>query len=537
MNDLAKHLETVGEFANDHSVPAQEQYAKYHNRHAKDKSFVVGEQVIILEKDGNSKTFAQWKTGTVARVLSPYSYLVNTPNGACRHIHANKMRKFIIRNQHVGIINDRDVEFGNIEEIPVDKISTAETKMCDKLPSEKIDKITLSHLAEPQQIELLELLDEYSDCFSDTPGFCDVVEHEIITTSDFKPRQCRAYKVPEILKVEIERQVQQLVTNGFIVPSTSPMSSGVVCVVKNDKSIRLTCDYRFLNKFTVSDCQPMPNLRDSMHRVAAARCISLCDAKSGFWQLNVKKEHRWLTSFVTHHGQWEWVRLPFGLRCSANTFVRAIQVILNGIRGFSESYVDDMAILSESYQIHTKVHLRKYLDAIRESGLTLNLGKCHWAQKEIVYVGHLVGGGKHRPDPAKLLPILELKPPETKKQLRQVLGVLGFYRSYISGFADLSKCLTDLTSKNKPNVLNWSNIEQTTFDELKHRVCTAPVLSTPRCGDPFVLYTDASLFAVGCCLAQNDQLGQEHPIAYGSQKLTPTQSAWSTIEREAYAII
>ena len=69
----------------------------------------------------------------------------------------------------------------------------------------KIDKITLPHLAEPQQIELLELLDEYSDCFSDTPGFCDVVEHEIITTSDFKPRQCRAYKVPEILKVEIER--------------------------------------------------------------------------------------------------------------------------------------------------------------------------------------------------------------------------------------------------------------------------------------------------------------------------------------------
>jgi hypothetical protein len=196
-----------------------------------------------------------------------------------------------------------------------------------------------------------------------------------------------------------------------------------------------------------------------------------------------------------------------------------------------------MAILSESYQIHTRVHLRKYLDAIRKSGLTLNLGKCHWAQREIVYVGHLVGGGKHRPDPAKLLPILELKPPETKKQLRQMLGVLGFYRLYISGFADLSKCLTDLTSKNKPNLLKWSNIEQTAFDELKHRVCTAPVLSTPRCGEPFVLYTDASIFAVGCCLAQNDESGQEHPIAYGSQKLTNTQSAWSTIEREAYAII
>ena len=328
-----------------------------------------------------------------------------------------------------------------------------------------------------------------------------------------------------------------MLKRGFIVPSISPMTSGVVCVVKADKSIRLTCDYRYLNKYTVADCQPMPNLRDSVFRVAQSKYISLCDAKSGFWQLNVRKQDRWLTSFVTHHGQWEWVRMPFGLRCSSNSFVRAVQVILQPIRGFCESYVDDMAILSGRFRQHATEHLRSFLNAIKCSGLTLNMTKCRWAQTEIVYVGHLVGGGRHGPDPSKLKAIANLKIPETKKQLRQVLGILGYYRSYINNYAVVAKVLTDATAKSKPNIVQWSELHQTAFDELKHRVCSAPVLATPRFGEPFILYTDASMMAVGCCLSQLDELGAEHPVAYASQKLSSSQSAWSTIEREAYAVV
>jgi hypothetical protein len=122
------------------------------------------------------------------------------------------------------------------------------------------------------------------------------VKHEIKVTPHFKPRRCRAYKVPEIVKGEIEEQVDDLLRLEFVVPSTSPMVSGVVCVVKPDKSTCLTCEYSYVNQYTIEDCQSMNNLMDSMYRVARSRYITLCDARSGYCQLNVKKEERWLTS-------------------------------------------------------------------------------------------------------------------------------------------------------------------------------------------------------------------------------------------------
>jgi len=81
------------------------------------------------------------------------------------------------------------------------------------------------------------------------------------------------------------------------------------------------------------------------------------------------------------------------------------------------------------------------------------------------------------------------------------------------------------------------NDAEKAFELLKQLMCQAPVLVPPNYGEPFILYTDASLYAVGCCLTQTDEFGNEHPIAYGSHKLTPTQSNWSTIEREAFAIL
>jgi len=300
------------------------------------------------------------------------------------------------------------------------------------------------------------------------------------------------------------------------------MSSGVVCVIKSDGSIRMACDYRYLNAHTIGDAYPMPNLTDTMHRVGRSRYITLCDVKSGFWQLKVREEDRWKTAFVTHHGLWEWIRLPFGLKCSGNSFVRAVQIILQPIKSFSDSYVDDMAVMSDSFFQHLG-HLRSYLTVIRQSGFKLNLKKCKFAQEEIVYVGHLIGNGQHRPDPAKLEAVARMEAPTNRRQLRRVLGLLSYYRSYVKRYAEIAKPLTDLTSAKKAEQWRWTEREQLAFETLRQKVCEAPVLATMSPGRPFLLYTDASGTAVGCCLAQRNDAGDEHPIAYASQKLTPTQ--------------
>lgn len=152
-------------------------------------------------------------------------------------------------------------------------------------------------------------------------------------------------------------------------------------------------------------------------------------------------------------------------------------------------------------------------------------------------VGHYVGSGTHRPDPEKLTILQNLARPETKTEVRRLVGMFSHFRSYIEGFARLAKPLTDLTGKDMPSKLIWGEDQQRAFDRLRQAMCTTPILCAPRFGKPFFLQTDACGFAVGCCLGQWDDEQNEHPIAFASQKLSSTQCAWATIEREAYAVI
>ena len=205
----------------------------------------------MLDRDSTHKTFARWQLGTIARVRSPYSYNVEMADGSTRHLHANKIRKFIARVQGVGVVNEQDEDLG-----PIDCVTTADPVRDALLPSQRIDPEQLKHLSPEQRIRLLAVLDNFADCFTETPGHCTLVAHEIRVTDNFQPKASRAYRVPEVLKEEIERQVTQLLELDFIQPSRSPMSSGVVCVVKPDKSIRLACDYRYLNAHTIGDAFP-----------------------------------------------------------------------------------------------------------------------------------------------------------------------------------------------------------------------------------------------------------------------------------------
>jgi len=115
--------------------------------------------------------------------------------------------------------------------------------------------------------------------------------------------------------------------------------------------------------------------------------------------------------------------------------------------------------------------------------------------------------------------------------------LFSYYRTYVKNFAAITKPLTDLTAKRMAEVLNWGESEQKAFETLKCVVCEAPVLAVPVPGKSFHLYTDASAVAVCCQLTQFDDNGVEHPVAYASMKLSTTQSAWSVIEREAFAIV
>jgi len=407
------------------------------------------------------------------------------------------------------------------------------------IPSVRVDPAKLRHLGPEEKQQFLYLLDQFADVFDEKPGLCTVVEHVINVTPDFKPKRIKAYKVPELLKPEVARQLQKLLDLGFICRSNSEMASPIVCVLKGrdgQNGVRLCCDFRYLNKYTKGDAYPTPDITDMIHRVGSVTHISCWDTRSGYWQLKVKPEHRWLTAFVTDLGTFEWIRMPFGLKCASNTFLKCIQEIMQPIRDFCDSYVDDLATYSVGFAVHLE-HVRKFLEVMRKSGLTLKLDKCHFALPEVSFVGHVIGSGKHGPDPDKVACVEAMKAPETKKEVRQMLGFFSYFRTYIDRFAEVAKPLTDLTKKNVPNRVQCPEIHQKAFELLKKNLCEATKLHVIEYGKPCGIIADASGISVGCCLIQWSQQGHEKPIAFASCKLTHTQMKWATIEREAYAVV
>jgi len=330
----------------------------------------------------------------------------------------------------------------------------------------------------------------------------------------------RPYRVPDKFKPEIDRQIPELLEMGLIRPSDSPMDSPIVCVAKHDVGVHLAVDYRYLKKYTVGDAYPMTTIDEVVRSVGSGSFISTFDAKSGYWQLCVAPEDRWLTAFVTHDGLYEWVRMPFGLKNAGATFVRAVRTVLQPIRAFSSSYIDDMAVGSCKWRNHLS-HVRQFLIIMRAAGITLNLAKCEFAKSQVKFVERIVGSGTHHPDPERVEELVRVEPPSIKKQLRQILGALGYYREYVPRYAETAKPLTDLTRDCVPRKLGtlWTKECQDALESLCQHLTNHRVLRVPSEGQPFILHTDSSGNAVGASLGQLDGDGDEQSLA--SQKLTP----------------
>ncbi|GFV96661.1 retrovirus-related Pol polyprotein from transposon 17.6 [Trichonephila clavipes] len=193
-------------------------------------------------------------------------------------------------------------------------------------------------------------------------------------------------------------------------------------------------------------------------------------------------------------------------------------------------------IFSDTCEEHLN-HLEEVFKRLEHFNFSVNLGKCEFARQKVKYLGHVIGSGRHSPDKERIKAIQNLQAPITKKQLRSALGLCNFYRQYIPNFAKIALPLTELTKKKVPNEIPWSKEAENAFKELKTALCGITELQVPDIEKPYYLHTDASQTAVGCCLGQLDGEDNIHPIAFGSQKLNPSQQKWSTIEREAYAII
>ena len=181
-------------------------------------------------------------------------------------------------------------------------------------------------------------------------------------------------------------------------------------------------------------------------------------------------------------------------------------------------------------------HLRDILSRLRKSGLTVKSKKCCFGAQECRYLGHIIGGGKVKPDPLKIQSVKDFPIPHTKKHLRTFLGLTGYYRRFIPHYSSIAAPLTDLTRKSASNTVTWNKSADNAFIQLKEALCSSPVLRGPNFDRPFILQSDASDKGVGAVLSQIDDTGDDHAVAFYSRKLLSREQKYSTIEKECLAI-
>ena len=404
----------------------------------------------------------------------------------------------------------------------------------------------LAHLPSTEVDAVVERLKHYEcDVFETrslpkAPPFRSI-DLDITIRPGCEPPKRRAYPVAPHHLAELDRQIQLLLDAGMIRNSMSEYAAPVLFAPKKDGKLRLCIDYRLLNQQTVRDRFPTPTASDLISSTAGGRLFSKIDLLAGFHQLRVREEDIHKTAFVTPRGHYEWTSAPFGLSATPSAFQRLMTMVLQPhIRaGYACVYLDDVCVWTKSDD--PLEHLEKVeavLASLREHGLVAKGAKCEFFRTEMEFLGFMIGRDGVRPVPGKVEAIQEVRAPETVSQLRSFLGMVGFFRSHIDSFAEVSSPLTDLLRgvQHGRQRLDWTLACEQSFSGLKDLLTSAPVL---RHFDPSLrtaVHVDGSQNAVGAVLLQwEDGEASPRPVCFLSRKLSGAQFKYDARNVEALA--
>jgi len=213
-----------------------------------------------------------------------------------------------------------------------------------------------------------------------------------------------------------------------------------------------------------------------------------------------------------------------------------MNLVLDGLENCVNVYIDDTAVSSDSWSSHLK-DLEATLSAFQRAGMTIKLKKCTFASPEVEFVSHVIGSCCIKVIQSKVDAINKMSEPTNKKQLKSFLSMWSYYRSFTPNLSSIALPLTEMTKTSYPKTFTLNDSQRQSFLLLKDRLCSSEVLHTPQYDRDFIIAADASDYAVGACLAQLNDKGNEVPIAYAFSKLTDTQRRWSTVEKESYAVV
>lgn len=330
--------------------------------------------------------------------------------------------------------------------------------------------------------------------------------------------------------------LDDLVNRNIIQLSNSEYASPIVLVRKKNGEIRMCIDYRTLNKQLSRDNHPIPLIEDQIIALYNKKYFSRLDLKDGFYHINMHPDSVKFTAFVTPLGHYEYLKMPFGLKVGPSTFQRFIYETFKNLveKGDVSIYLDDILILSETLEHHFQL-LKQVFRLLVKNKMSLRLDKCEFLVTEIEYLGYHITKAGISPTVTGMSAIEKFPLPRNVREIQSFLGLSSYFRKFIEKFSIIAKPLYDLTKTNVKFHCGQNELES--FETIKAKLVSAPVLAIYGMNDPTELHCDASSLGFGAILMQQKADKKFHPIFYFSKRTTDVESKYHSFELETLAII
>nr|GEY01940.1 putative reverse transcriptase domain-containing protein [Tanacetum cinerariifolium] len=317
------------------------------------------------------------------------------------------------------------------------------------------------------------------------------VEFQIDLVPGAAPVARAPYRFAPSKMKELAGQLQELSDKGFIRPSSSPWEAPVLFVKKKDGSFRMCIDYRELNKIDVLFDLP----------TSRVECVLEIDLRSGYHQLRVHEKDIPKTAFRTRYGHYEFQVMPFGLTNAPAVFMDLMnQVCKPYLEKFVIVFIDDILIYSKNKEEHEE-HLKQILELLKKEELYVKFSKCKFWIPRVQFLGHVIDSKGIHVDPAKIESIKDWSSPKSPTEIRQFFGLAG-------------------------------EKEEATFQLIKRKLCSAPILALPKGSENFIVYCDALHKGLGVVLMQNKKV-----IAYASRQLKIYEKNYTTHDLKLGAVV
>lgn len=411
--------------------------------------------------------------------------------------------------------------------------------MMDVSQIEQLLTATISTTSEEPVVQLPEKYAEYAQVFSkanaDKLPPHRPYDHTIPivegATVPFGP----VYNLSHTELKALHEYIKENLSKGFIRRSESPAGAPILFVKKKDGSLRLCVDYRGLNKVTTPNRCPLPLISETFDQVGKAKFFSKFDMRGAYNLLRIARGEEWKTAFRCRYGHFEYQVMPFGLMNAPGTFQAFVNDILRDyLDDFVVVYLDDILIYSETLEEHT-AHVKRVLQKLEAAGISLKLEKCAFDQQEVHFLGFIIGVNGISMDPIKVAAIKDWATPKSVFDIQVFLGLANFYRRFVKNYSKIAAPLTALLKKNAKFV--WSSAAEASFNDLKSRLMTGPILRHYDHTKASVVEPDASDYALGAVISQYDDDGVLHPVAYYSRKLLPAEMNYQIYDKELLAIV